>query len=43
MFLRIPHDLYEKLRRITARRLVSGERGSIQGTVIQLIEQAPEK
>ena len=43
MFLRIPHDLYEKLRRMAASRMVSGERGSIQGTVIQLIEQAKEQ
>jgi hypothetical protein len=43
MFLRIPPDLYEKLRRMAAARLVSGEAGSIQDTVISLIERAKEK
>jgi hypothetical protein len=40
MFLRIPPDLYEKLRRIAAARIAKGEAGSIQGTVISLIERA---
>jgi hypothetical protein len=43
MFLRIPPDLYEKLRRMAAFRIASGQTGSIQGTVISLIEQAKEK
>lgn len=43
MFLRIPPDLYKKLRRMTATQISAGERGTIQGTVIALIERAKEK
>lgn len=43
MFLRIPLEHYSKLERMTAARFASGERDGIQGTVIRMIEQAPEK
>jgi hypothetical protein len=43
VFLRLPPDLYEKLRRMAAVRIASGATGGMQGTVISLIEQAKEK
>lgn len=44
MFLRIPVELYQKLCRMAvARDDAPGKRGTIQGTVISLIEQAKEK
>ena len=43
VFLRIPPPLYEKLQRMTAVAIAGGERGTIQGTVMKLIEQAREK
>ncbi len=43
VFLRIPPMLYKKLQRMTAATLAKGERGSIQGTVMKLIEQAQER
>lgn len=43
VFLRIPPPLYEKLQRMTAAAIAGGERGTIQGTVMKLIEQAREK
>lgn len=43
VFLRIPDDIYKKLQRMTAVTIANGERGSIQGTVIEIIRQAKEK
>jgi hypothetical protein len=40
MFLRLPHDIYAKLERMAAERLPTGKPGTMQGTVITLIEQA---
>ncbi len=40
MFLRLPHDIYAKLQRMAAERLPTGKPGTMQGTVITLIEQA---
>lgn len=43
MFLRLPLDVYQKLERITLTSVTEGKRGTIQGTVINLIQQAKEK
>jgi hypothetical protein len=43
VFLRIPKLHYEKLQRMTAAAIAGGERGTIQGTVMKIIEQAKEK
>jgi hypothetical protein len=43
VFLRIPVELHQKLCRMAAQQSLSGERATIQGTVIALIEQAREK
>lgn len=40
MFLRLPHDIYAKLERMAAERLPTGKPGTMQGTVITLIERA---
>jgi len=40
MFLRLPYDIYAKLERMAAERLPTGKPGTMQGTVITLIEQA---
>ncbi len=43
MFLRLPLDVYQKLERMTLTQVTEGKRGTIQGTVINLIQQAKEK
>lgn len=40
MFLRLPHPVYDKLQRMAAAPLPTGKPGTMQGTVITLIEQA---
>jgi hypothetical protein len=41
--LRIPPLLYEKLQRMTASAIAGGDRGTIQGTVMKIIERAKER
>ena len=43
MFLRLPFETYSKLQRMAAVTLPTGKPGTMQGTVITLIEQAGEK
>jgi len=43
MFLRLPFEIYGKLQRMAAAPLPTGKPGTMQGTVISLIEQAREK
>lgn len=42
VYLRIPHELYDKLRRMVARELETGNGdATINGVVSNLIEKAP--
>lgn len=43
MFLRLPPEVYAKLRRMADAHPRDEMRGTMQGMVIDLIEQAPEK